>query len=121
MIEPVIFNQFKMFGGDMFNLLVTWKDELGNIKDLTGHHARLSMYASKTSDRSSPIILITETSTTPGQIVLGNSVPNIVCTIVDENSNFDTTPPGYLILEVDDPVGDWQRLTEGKITYSPSS
>jgi hypothetical protein len=121
MIEPVIFNQFKMFGGDTWNLLLTWKDELGNVKDLIGHHARVSMYASKTSDRTTPLILITETSTTPGTITLGNSVPNIICTITDENSNFDTAPPGYLIVEVDDPIGDWQRLTEGKLTYSPSS
>lgn len=124
MFETVIYNQFKMFGGDTWNLELTWTDDLENVKDLTDHNARLTMFASKTASRNSPIVLITQGpggATGPGTIVLRATAPNIICTIEDEQSDFDSTPPGWLILEVDDPVGDWQRLIEGKLTYFPSS
>jgi hypothetical protein len=78
------------------------------------------MYADKYVDRTTPIVELTKAA----GITLSNgaSGANIVCNIPDENSDFDLNPPGYLILEVENPDGDqWERLLEGKLKYSNSS
>lgn len=125
MIIPAIYNKFKMFGSDDWDLYLLWRfvnadGTPGSIINLTDWNARLRMYADKYADRNTPIVELTKGS----GIILsdGASGANIVCNIPDENSYFDLNPPGYLILEIENPDGNqWERLLEGKLKYSMSS
>jgi|SRR5262252_2413851 len=124
MIIATDFDGVNFYGGDTFDLNLNWKDANGNLFNLTGWHARLRFYTSKTADRTAPQIEITDTTNaiTLGKITLGTASPNIACNMPDEvTGNYDTTPPGYYILEVEDTSGAWQRLMEGKIVYRKKS
>ena len=108
-----------MFGADTWDLFLLWKNADDTIIDVTDWNARLRMYPDKYVDRAPPIVELTK----GGGITLsdGSSGANIVCQITDENSDFDSNPPGYLILELEDTLGQWQRLLEGKLKYSKAS
>jgi hypothetical protein len=119
MIIPAIYNKFKLFGGDTWDLIMNWKDSNDVLINLSGWHARLRMYPDKFVDRNSPIVELTHAAgITLGD---GSAPPNIFCTIADENTDFDDNPPGYLILELEDTSGRWERLLEGKLKYSKAS
>jgi hypothetical protein len=125
MIIPAIYNKFKMFGSDDWDLYLLWRfvnddGTPGSIINLTDWNARLRMYPDKYADRNIPIVELTKDA----GITLsdGASGANIYCNIPDEDSDFDLNPPGYLILEVENPDGNqWERLLEGKLKYSMSS
>jgi len=125
MIIASDFDGVNFYGGDTFDLNLNWKDANGNLFNLTGWHARLRFYTNKTADRTTPLKEITDTtSTATGKITLGSgsASPNISCNIPDEaTGSYDTTPPGYYILEVEDVSGAWQRLMEGKVVYRKKS
>jgi len=125
MIVASDFDGVNFYGGDTFDLNLNWKDANGNLFNLTGWHARLRFYSSKSIDRIPPLIEITDTtSPSSGKITLGtgSASPNIACNIPDEQTgNYDATPPGYYILEVEDTTGAWQRLMEGKVVYRKKS
>jgi hypothetical protein len=126
MIIASDFDGVNFYGGDTFDLNLNWKDATGALFNLTGWHARLRFYISKTADRTAPLIEITDTTnpTTAGKITLGTGAtsPNIACNIPDEQTGaYDATPPAYYILELEDPSGAWQRLMEGKTIYRKKS
>jgi hypothetical protein len=108
-----------MFGGDTWDLFLMWRNADNTIINLTDWNARLRMYPDKYVDRAPPIVELTNgAGITLGD---GSSGSNIACNITDENSDFDLNPPGYLILELEEPDGEWQRLLEGKLKYSKAS
>lgn len=113
MLIAAVYNNFKLYGTDTFELNLNWKDGEEQLFDLTGYHARLRLFISKT-DRT----LVHEIDDTNG-ITLGDGTaePNITCHIPDEDVVLFPSGPTYLTLEVEEPDGDWQRLLEGKVKY----
>lgn len=109
------YNNFRVYGTDSFDLNLGWKDEDGNLFDLTGWHARMRLFVSF-SDRTQIIEITDGDGITLGD---GTSSPNIACHIDDEDVESFSAQPGYLTLEVEDPDANWDRLLEGRVRFEP--
>lgn len=112
MLTPFGPYQLKIFGGDVFDLRLNWKDNTGALFDLTGYHARLRFFTSKT-DRTVQMELTDGSGITLGD---GSAAPNIYATIASGLTIF-TTPPTFYILEIQEPGGNWQRFLSGNVRY----
>ena len=113
MITPAEYNNLRVFAGDVFDLNLNWKDDSGNLFDLSGWHARLRFFVSK-SDRTTIDELTDGDGITLGD---GTTEPNIACHKDDGETTY-AQAPGYFVLEVQEPSGDWQRLLFGLMKYT---
>lgn len=103
--------------GSQFELNLTWKDEDGNLVDLTGYEAR--MHIRETVDASTTL---DEYTSTGGEITMGGANGTIdVLVGADVTVNYDwDEDAGVYDLEVYDPndASDVTRLIEGKVKFT---
>lgn len=130
MIIPVRYC-IKVFGTDSFELSLTWKDEDGNIFDLSSWAATMTFFKSRTDRTIVKTIDSTPVLDTDSRIDLSNVSPNIYVFIQGDETFIDPNPsvptggflyePGYYTLDLgpQDTQDTVDRLIKGGVQYEP--
>lgn len=95
--------------GETFEKRITWKDQSGNVVDLSGYSAKMQIRNSKS--QTAPLIV--ELSTTNGKIVIVDNV--IIITIAASETASMNFTIGYYDLELTK-ASVVKRLLQGSVT-----
>jgi hypothetical protein len=114
MIEPTCYD-ITIPKGATYDQTFTWKDDSGNIYDLSSYTARMQIRVAINAPDPAVINLTTEN----GGITLSGTNPNISLYISDTDTSAIKISSGFYDLELKEPDNIVIRLLQGKVKFSP--